>query len=399
MPTPAPSSLDSTTLAARLRDLAGEEREVQVEFLLHLDEFERRRAYLEVGHGSLWTYCLEVLHLREGPAGRRIQAMRVLRRFPTLEAPLRDGRLCLTTIALLGPVLTDENLEDLLARAAYRTRAEVDHLVASVQPRIAPKQGIRKLPDPAPAKNPLTFTGTEPPGDDGSTAVLAPCTPAEASAPSQPLSPDPAATDSDAPSRNDAPARRRARTADLDAISGSEWSLRVTIDASLKADVEMLRSLLSHRIPDGDLRAVLREAVRCAIEKHGKRRGTVAPSRVRKQAQAPACAPEQAPAANGPIGATDPSERRSRPTAKVRRDVTARDGASCSWVGPDGKRCGSTWQLEFDHVVPAALGGEASAGNGRIRCRAHNLLHAEQVFGKELMNRFRRSSGDRRNTG
>jgi hypothetical protein len=86
------SSLDSRTLARRLGELAGDERRVQVEFLLHLEEFDRRRAFLELGHGSLWTYCLEALHLREASAGRRIGAMRVLRRFPWVAEALRDGR-------------------------------------------------------------------------------------------------------------------------------------------------------------------------------------------------------------------------------------------------------------------------------------------------------------------
>jgi hypothetical protein len=149
MPAVAPSTLDSAVLAQRLRELAGEERNVQVEFILHLEEFDRRRAYVEAGHPSLWAYCLEVLHLREGAAGRRIQAMRVLRRFPRLEGALRDGRLCLSTVQLLGLVLTEENLEDLVARAAYRTKAEVDHLVASLQARTAPRAGLRKLPDRA----------------------------------------------------------------------------------------------------------------------------------------------------------------------------------------------------------------------------------------------------------
>jgi hypothetical protein len=88
-----PSSLDSAALAHRLAELAGDERAVQVEFLLHLDEFDRRRAYVDAGYDSLWEYCLRALHLREGAAGRRIGAMRVLRRFPALEPALRDGRI------------------------------------------------------------------------------------------------------------------------------------------------------------------------------------------------------------------------------------------------------------------------------------------------------------------
>src|SRR6266702_3960034 len=142
-----PSSLDSTALARRLGELAGEEREVQVDFLLHLAEFDQRRAYLEAGFGSLWEYCLKALHLREGAAGRRIAAMRVLRQFPKLQPTLRDGRLCLSTLSLLGQVLTEENAEDLLARAAYKTKAEVEHLVATIRPREAPRDGIRKLPE------------------------------------------------------------------------------------------------------------------------------------------------------------------------------------------------------------------------------------------------------------
>ena len=148
MPAPVPSSLDSNALALRLAELAGEEREereVQVDFLLHLAVFDARRAYLEAGHSSLWAYCLEVLHLREGAAGRRIGAMRVLVRFPRLEAALRDGRLALSTLIILGPVLTEENLDALLASAAFRTKREVEELVVSLRPRPAPAPGIRKL--------------------------------------------------------------------------------------------------------------------------------------------------------------------------------------------------------------------------------------------------------------
>ena len=118
-----PSSLDSHTLARCLCELVGDERSIQVEFLLHLDEFDRRRAYLEAGFGSLWEYCLRSLHLREGAAGRRIGAMKVLRRFPKLEAALRDGRVCLSTVSLLGPILTDANRSSRALRTGRRPRS------------------------------------------------------------------------------------------------------------------------------------------------------------------------------------------------------------------------------------------------------------------------------------
>ena len=256
MSAPIPASLDSNALALRLAELAGEEREVQVDFLLHLAVFDARRAYVEAGYPSLWTYCLEVLHLREGAAGRRIGAMRVLVRFPRLEGPLRDGRLSLSTLIVLGPVLREENVDALLARAAFRTKREVEELVVSLKPR----------PEPA-----------------------------------------------------------------LEAVAQDRWSLRVTVDRELKDDLEMLRCLLAHKVPDGDLTKVLHEAIRCAVEKHGKRRGAVSPDR---EAIRPAPIPKTA----------------RTPSAAVRREVWGRDGGRCTFVARDGRRCDGRFKLEFDHI-------------------------------------------------
>ncbi|WP_242360935.1 HNH endonuclease [Anaeromyxobacter sp. SG17] len=373
----APASLESNALAIRLRELAGEERNVQVDFLLHLDEFDQRRAFVEAGHASLWSYCLEALHLREGAAGRRIQAMRVLRRFPVLEAPLRDGRLCLSTVALLGQVLTEENVDDLLARAAFRTRAEVEHLVASIQARTAPRAGLRKLAEraPAAASAALPLSGSE-------RAEMA-----TAHGPAEPAL-DPGPTTGPLPATPPILAQPKRRAETL-AVSETHWSLRVTLDRACKEDLETLRSLLSHKVPDGDLAAVLREAIRCAIEKHGKRKGAVAPERKTKGAKQAA---SNEAAAN--MAAVKPSAARSTIPAIVRRAVWKRDGGRCAWVGPDGCRCNSRWKLELDHIQPAALGGPPTVENLRLACRAHNLLHAESTFGREHMDRFRREASD-----
>ena len=61
--------------------------------------------------------------------------------------------------------------------------------------------------------------------------------------------------------------------------------MRVTVDRALREDLETLKSLLSHKIPSGNLTEVVREAVRCAIERHGKRKGAVKPQRTRKPAE------------------------------------------------------------------------------------------------------------------
>jgi 5-methylcytosine-specific restriction endonuclease McrA len=347
----APCSLDSAALSRRLGELAGHERAVQVEFLLHLAEFDTRRAWAEEGYGSLWDYLLRVLHLREGAAFRRIAAMRVLRRLSVVAEALRDGRLCLSTVTVLGPLLTGENVGELVARAAFLTKAEVERLVVTLQPRAAPKDGLRLL---SPKK--VQPRGTPTPVDE-------PSTPAASIATASPI---PAALQLAPP-----PSR-----ATLQPVSADTYSLRVTVDAALEEDLEELKALLSHKIPNGELTAVIREAVQCALEKHRKRKGAAEPARKRKS-----------PVAAKPVKKI--ASGREPISAAVRREVWKRDAGRCTWRAPDGQRCGSTWKVELDHIQPAALGGPSTVENLRILCRSHNALSAEHVFGRAHMELFR----------
>jgi 5-methylcytosine-specific restriction endonuclease McrA len=151
--------------------------------------------------------------------------------------------------------------------------------------------------------------------------------------------------------------------------------MRVTIDRSLEDDLETLRNLLGHTIRDGDLAEVLREAIRCGIDKHGKRRGAVRPARTRK---------------------APPARRSDDPRAipaELRRQVWERDGGRCAFVGHDGRRCESRFQLEVDHVDAVGASDRKSPTLDRLRlaCRPHNFRYAERVYGREQMARFRRT--------
>jgi Holliday junction resolvasome RuvABC DNA-binding subunit len=50
-------------------------------------------------------------------------------------------------------------------------------------------------------------------------------------------------------------------------------------------------------------------------------------------------------------------------------------------------------------VIPRGRGGASGVGNRRVRCRAHNALHAEQTFGKENVERRIRERRDPRQRG
>jgi len=250
---------------------------------------------------------------------------------------------------VLGPLLTEENVGELVARAAFLTKAELERLVVTIQPRTAPKDGLRLL-----SSRKALPRETPPPVDEPSTTAVS-----VAAAP-----PAPAALQL-------APPTSRASRATLEPVTADTYSLRVTVDAALEKEIEELKALLSHKIPNGDLTAVVREAVQCALEKHRKRRGAAEPTQKRK--------PAAAKAVKKPVGGREPI------SAAVRREVWKRDEGRCTWCGPDGQRCGSTWQVELDHIRPAALGGPSTMENLRLLCRSHNALSAEQAFGREHM--------------
>jgi hypothetical protein len=72
----------------------------------------------------------------------------------------------------------------------------------------------------------------------------------------------------------------------------------------------------------------------------------------------------------------------------VKDSVRIRDNEQCTFIAADGTRCCEKIGLEFDHEIPFSLGGTATVENLRLTCKAHNRLYAEQLFGREFMQRF-----------
>ena len=60
------------------------------------------------------------------------------------------------------------------------------------------------------------------------------------------------------------------------------------------------------------------------------------------------------------------------------------------------RRCEAREHVEFDHVQEVARGGEATADNLRLRCRAHNQYGAECTFGAEFMRHKRVAAAEGR---
>src|ERR1051325_2147965 len=104
-------------LVGRLKELLGCERGTLVEFLLLLGEFDRERLYLDLGYDSLWLFVRDGLGQSQAMTHYRCSAARAVAQFPRIAPLLRDGRLCVTSLARLASDLTEENCDDVLAQA------------------------------------------------------------------------------------------------------------------------------------------------------------------------------------------------------------------------------------------------------------------------------------------
>jgi len=152
--------------------------------------------------------------------------------------------------------------------------------------------------------------------------------------------------------------------------------IRFTADRELYAQIQELKSLMRHQIPDGDVGRILSKAVSVLLKQ----------ARARKFGECSAPRAERT-ARTTRIAKTSPS--RQIPAA-IRRAVSKRDDERCTFVSATGRRCGSRDFLEFHHCEPWARQRSHAIDGITLRCRAHNQYEAERDFGAKHMARFRR---------
>jgi hypothetical protein len=155
-----------------------------------------------------------------------------------------------------------------------------------------------------------------------------------------------------------APAPARSVVAPL---SPDRYRVQFTVGQETEDQLRRLQDLLRGEIPDGDPGQIFARALPLLLDAVEKR----------KFAATEKPRPGRTTAATG---------SRHIP-AEVARAVWARDGGRCAFVAHSGRRCWEHSHLEFHHVKPFAMGGEATIANIALRCRAHNAHEAELVFG------------------
>lgn len=141
------SRLSDTDLLIEVKRLAGVERAATADLIRSLAEVEARKLHLAIGCPSMFTYCKDVLHLSEHAAYARIAAARAAVRFPLVMDLLLEGAITLTTVTLLARHFTNENHAGLLESARHKSKADVEMIVATLNPQPDVRASVRKLPE------------------------------------------------------------------------------------------------------------------------------------------------------------------------------------------------------------------------------------------------------------
>ena len=329
---PSFTDLSDHDLLTTVQRLAGDEQRATAHLVASLAELDARRLYLGEGCSSLFTYCTQGLHLSEHAAYGRIEAARVVRRFPMILERLAGGEVTLTAIGLLASHLTPDNHHELLDAARHKSKREVEHLIATVRPQPPVRSSVRKLPSPS--ERPLASDAAPP---------------CEMAGVSEPPPQPPAAR---------LVSESAARPAVIRLLAPERYKVQFTVSAETFEKLRRAQDLMRHRVPDGDVAVIVDRALTLLLEHLDKTKL----------------------AARRPRAARDTVQGSRTIPAAVRRQVWTRDEGRCGFVGTHG-RCTEHGFLEFHHLVPFAAGGEATANNIELRCRAHNQYEADQYFG------------------
>ena len=340
--------LDATAALVRQRD-------AQTALIVaHLAVIARRQAFRPLGYSSLYRYCVHELHLSEHSAYKHGWAVRFARRFPAVLEYLADGRVHLAGVCELARHMTTANAAELLAAATHRTRREIQEILAQRFPKQDLPTLVMAIPNAASPPE-----GTAPGPSDAESQDVTPMS--CKLAPGRVLADDHTRV-AGGQSPLGAPATPR-----IAPVSPGRYAVQLTLGQHAHDLLRRAQELLAHAQPGCDVADVLELALADLVQRLEQRKfgDTRTPRRSRA------------------------SHHSRHIPAEVKRQVAERDGKRCTFVSEQGTRCLERAMLEYDHIRPVALGGRSTVENLRLRCRAHNQLEAELLYGTKLMEQKR----------
>jgi hypothetical protein len=261
-------------------------------------------------------------------------------------------------VLMLARRLTPANVDELVAAATHKSRFEIQQLLAERFPQPDLPERLQTI-DPFPAATTELSLGMLDQLAPEQVRVTIPEQPARVSPDAAPFE----ITRTEPAKRIQPPPQAQRVTP----LAPSRFGFQCTLDQETYDLLQRARALTGHQNPSGEIVPVLKRALELLVGQLEKQKfaATTRPGRAR--------------------GCTS---ARGIP-ASVKRAVWERDGDRCAFVSDEGRRCEARARLEFDHIEPAARGGEPTVANLRLLCRAHNQYAAERAFATGFMDQKR----------
>lgn len=217
------TKLSDEDLLKAADDWASSDRKRTLEILGIMIVADDRDLPQRTGHPGLFKFCTERLRFSEAMAFWRIRTARAAKEHPRVAELLESGEMNITTVTILSHYLTPENAEELLSRAAGKTRKEVESLIASLSPS-------------APRRDVVTKCGP---------MVMAKASWPEAPPPAPPVQP---ALDV------------------VEALDAERRRLHFDVGPETAALIERAREILRHKFPLASLEDIVREALNLLLD-------------------------------------------------------------------------------------------------------------------------------------
>jgi hypothetical protein len=370
--------------SSKLAALYAQEREAMVQFLLALEEFDRKKLWAELGYSGLFNFLAQELRMPGGSAHMRKVAVELIRRLPAVVEPLRDGRLCLSSLFELSKVVTDDNWQDVLPRFFGCSKRDAVRISAQLAPLDAPpmRDVVRVLgrASAAPAPAPRTSSDS---GRQG-IAALQVSAPANGSglmsdggtqandarkgASPLPLSLQlrPAEVTRSSEASTGETAASAAAPPNVDASAAPLLHrLSFTAPEAFMADLTQVKETMAFEFPEGDLLSIFHAGLKLLLEKRAKREARVQKPRTRNASASTSAenAPRRTASPADPIvasacmetpSAAEASSGTNREPSVAPRDVPQEVSAA---VAPSGER---------GEAPPAAPSQEPPAANDDV---------------------------------
>ncbi|MDG0815872.1 HNH endonuclease [Bdellovibrio svalbardensis] len=326
-------NISNHELCLRMEKLVRSERKITHLILMHILEIESRRLYADLGFDGMFSYLTKGLGYSESGAYRRLQSARILKQVPSAADKLETGALNLSQLTQVQKCLKEASKLNAADCSKERTQALLEKI-----------------------ENKNTFQTEK---------VLA------------------------------IEFNKAVQLHEVVKPQGDE-SVRLEITFSKKQyeELEQARALLSHVCPDGTWSEVLAVLAQKFNQSKLGKNSTQGFAAKQEKAVAPAecmdaAGIEKVEAASSVKSGADEGTAKTKTgsmaerkylSVKIRRDLFAKAQGCCEYRdAKSGRTCGSTYQLQVDHIYPRALGGGDEQTNLRILCRSHNLLMANRL--------------------